>query len=45
MEILYHEQGSISFSNEPGMGARIDIEVLYIPYKESEESDEYFNRG
>ena len=45
MEILYHEQGSISFSNEPGMGARIDIEVLYIPYKESEKSDEYFNRG
>lgn len=45
MEILYHEQGSISFSNEPGMGARIDIEVLYIPYKESEKSDEYLNRG
>lgn len=32
MDILYYGQGSIVFSNEPQMGARIDIEVPYESY-------------
>lgn len=32
MDILYHGQGNIHFSNEPRMGARIDIEIPYMEY-------------
>lgn len=33
MRILYHGLGSIHFSNEPRMGARIDVEIPYTKYK------------
>lgn len=32
MKILYHGQGRIHFSNEPRMGARIDIDIPYTAH-------------
>lgn len=44
MKILYHGQGKIHFSNEPRMGARIDIDIPYTEYR-SEETDTEANSG
>ena len=44
MKILYHGQGKIHFSNEPRMGARIDIDIPYTEYL-SEETNAEANPG
>lgn len=37
LRLIWGEEASIRFSNEPGSGARIDIDFPYIPYQEEEE--------
>ena len=37
LRLIWGEEASIRFSNEPGSGARIDIDFPYIPYQEGEE--------
>lgn len=34
--LYYGESATMTLSNEPGMGARIDMNIPYIPYKETE---------
>lgn len=36
LKLIFGNSASIRFSNEPGMGARIDIDIPYIPYHQEE---------
>lgn len=36
LKLIFGSSASIRFSNEPGMGARIDIDIPYIPYHQEE---------
>lgn len=36
LKLIFGSSASICFSNEPGMGARIDIDIPYIPYQQEE---------
>ncbi len=36
LELFYNETAEIKFSNEEGMGARVDIDIPYVPYKQPE---------
>ena len=44
MSLLYGETARIRFSNEPDWGARIDIDIPYVPYEKTEDSDEHSGR-
>ncbi len=34
LDLVYGEAAAIHFSNEPGLGARIDIDIPYVPYRQ-----------
>ena len=44
MSLFYGETARIRFSNEPDWGARIDIDIPYVPYEKTEDSDEHSGR-